>query len=150
VIDQRAQLDRCGQRERVVGALDGRDRGARQQAGEAGRQAVNRRRAVAAPHEKDRLPEPGRGRRFERPGVDGGHFVGGEVSAAPLVLADRSGPSRPARRTPGTDLDEARDLAFVLSNAETYLQFADVCGWTPQQWQQRIGAALAAALLAQR
>jgi AcrR family transcriptional regulator len=49
---------------------------------------------------------------------------------------------------PGLDLDEARDLAFVLGNAETYLQFSDVCGWTLDQWQHRIGATLAAALLA--
>jgi AcrR family transcriptional regulator len=49
---------------------------------------------------------------------------------------------------PGLDAGEARDLAFVLSNAETYLQFSDVCGWTLEQWQHRIGATLAAALLA--
>jgi AcrR family transcriptional regulator len=49
---------------------------------------------------------------------------------------------------PGLDVEQARDLAFVLSNVETYLQFTDVCGWTPDQWQERTAAVLTAALLA--
>jgi AcrR family transcriptional regulator len=48
---------------------------------------------------------------------------------------------------PGVDVDEARDIAFVIGNVETYLQFSDVCGWTLDQWQQRVGAILAGALL---
>ncbi len=49
---------------------------------------------------------------------------------------------------PGLDVGQARDIAFVLSNAETYLQFTDVCGWTPDQWQERTAAVLTAALVA--
>lgn len=48
------------------------------------------------------------------------------------------------------ELDAARavDIAFVISNAETYLQFTDVCGWTPQEWQERTADLLTAALVA--
>jgi hypothetical protein len=49
---------------------------------------------------------------------------------------------------PGLDVEQARDIAFVLSNAETYLQFIDVCEWTPDEWQERTAAVLTAALLA--
>jgi AcrR family transcriptional regulator len=49
---------------------------------------------------------------------------------------------------PGLDVEQARDLAFVLGNVETYLQFTDVCEWTPDQWQERTAAVLTAALLA--
>jgi AcrR family transcriptional regulator len=55
--------------------------------------------------------------------------------------------SRGALR-PGLDVEQARDIAFVLSNAETYLQFTDVCAWTPDEWQERTAALLTAALLA--
>jgi hypothetical protein len=48
---------------------------------------------------------------------------------------------------PGLDLGEARDIAFVIGNVETYLQFSDVCGWTSEQWAQRTATLLAAALL---
>lgn len=48
---------------------------------------------------------------------------------------------------PGLDVGQARDIAFVLSNAETYLQFTDVCGWTPEEWQERTAAVLTAALV---
>jgi AcrR family transcriptional regulator len=48
---------------------------------------------------------------------------------------------------PGMDTEQARDIAFVIGNVETYLQFSDVCGWTLDQWQERTGAVLAAALL---
>ena len=51
---------------------------------------------------------------------------------------------------PGLDAEQARDIAFVLSNAETYLQFTDVCGWTPDEWQHRTADLLTAALLALR
>ena len=33
------------------------------------------------------------------------------------------------------------------ANAETCLQFTDVCGWTPDQWQERTVAVLSATLL---
>jgi AcrR family transcriptional regulator len=49
---------------------------------------------------------------------------------------------------PGLGVEEAGDLAFVLANAETYLQFTGLCGWTPDDWERRLPAALAAALLA--
>ena len=49
---------------------------------------------------------------------------------------------------PGLDVERARDIAFVLGNAETYLQFTDVCGWTPDEWQERTAAVLTAALVA--
>jgi AcrR family transcriptional regulator len=58
------------------------------------------------------------------------------------LLADRG-----ALR-PGMDVELARDIAFTIANVETYLQFTDVCGWTPDQWQERIADILAAALLA--
>ncbi len=49
---------------------------------------------------------------------------------------------------PGLEVEQARDIAFVLSNAETYLQFTDDCGWTPDEWQERTAAVLTAALVA--
>jgi AcrR family transcriptional regulator len=49
---------------------------------------------------------------------------------------------------PGLDVEQARDIAFVLGNVETYLQFTDVCGWTTDEWQHRTGKLLTAALLA--
>jgi AcrR family transcriptional regulator len=57
------------------------------------------------------------------------------------LLADRG-----ALR-PGLDPGQARDIAFVVGNVETYLQFTDVCGWTADEWQERTAAILAAALL---
>jgi AcrR family transcriptional regulator len=47
---------------------------------------------------------------------------------------------------PGLDVGQARDIAFVLGNAETYLQFTDVCGWSPDEWEKRTVAILVAAL----
>jgi AcrR family transcriptional regulator len=49
---------------------------------------------------------------------------------------------------PGLDADQARDIAFVLGNAETFLQFTDVCDWTADEWQNRTTGLLTAALLA--
>ncbi|WP_127501027.1 TetR/AcrR family transcriptional regulator [Actinoplanes solisilvae] len=49
---------------------------------------------------------------------------------------------------PSLDVDQARDIAFTIGNVETYLQFADICGWTPEQWQHRTAAILTASLLA--
>jgi AcrR family transcriptional regulator len=49
---------------------------------------------------------------------------------------------------PGLDAEQARDIAFVLSNVEAYLQYTDVCGWTADEWQERTAAVLAGALLA--
>jgi hypothetical protein len=45
------------------------------------------------------------------------------------------------------DVDQARDIAFVIGNVETYLQYADVCDWTLDQWQERTGAVLTVVLL---
>ena len=59
------------------------------------------------------------------------------------LLADRD-----ALR-PGLDVERAVDIAFVIGNVETYLQFADVCGWTLEEWQRRTGDLLAAALIDQ-
>jgi AcrR family transcriptional regulator len=47
----------------------------------------------------------------------------------------------------GVDVQQAADIAFVIGNVETYLQFSDVCGWTLDQWQERTSAILSAALL---
>jgi hypothetical protein len=44
-------------------------------------------------------------------------------------------------------VDQARDIAFVISNVESYLQFRDVCGWTVDQWQERTTTVLTAVLL---
>jgi AcrR family transcriptional regulator len=49
---------------------------------------------------------------------------------------------------PGLEVEQARDIAFVLGNVETYLQFTDVCGWTTDEWQRRTAGLLTAALLA--
>jgi AcrR family transcriptional regulator len=49
--------------------------------------------------------------------------------------------------TPGLSVDRAVDIAFVIGNVETYLQFSDVCGWTLDEWQQRTGDLLSAALV---
>jgi AcrR family transcriptional regulator len=48
---------------------------------------------------------------------------------------------------PELTFDRAVDLAFVIGNVETYLQFSDACGWTLDDWHQRIGDLLAAALV---
>lgn len=45
------------------------------------------------------------------------------------------------------DAERARDIAFVLCNVETYLQFTDVCGWSPDEWQEHTAAVLAGAVL---
>ncbi|MET7421086.1 hypothetical protein [Dactylosporangium sp. NPDC005555] len=34
---------------------------------------------------------------------------------------------------PGMDVEQARDIAFIVTNVESYLQFTDVCGWIPRQ-----------------
>jgi AcrR family transcriptional regulator len=57
------------------------------------------------------------------------------------LLADRG-----ALR-PGLDAGQARDIAFVLLNVETFLQLTDVCGWTPDEWVDRSADILAGALL---
>ncbi|MFB9363449.1 TetR/AcrR family transcriptional regulator [Actinoplanes nipponensis] len=49
---------------------------------------------------------------------------------------------------PGLTVELARDIAFVHGNAETYLQFTDVCRWTADEWQERTAAVLTAALVA--
>ncbi|MEV4515778.1 TetR/AcrR family transcriptional regulator [Dactylosporangium sp. NPDC049525] len=49
---------------------------------------------------------------------------------------------------PGLGVEQAVDIAFVIGNVETYLQFSEVCGWTLDEWQQRIGELLSAALIA--
>jgi AcrR family transcriptional regulator len=49
---------------------------------------------------------------------------------------------------PDLDVEQARDIAFTLGNVETYLQFTEVCGWTPDQWQDRTATLLTATLLA--
>jgi hypothetical protein len=48
--------------------------------------------------------------------------------------------ARRGARKPGLDVEQARDIAFVLSNAETYLQFTDVCEWTPDESHERTAA----------
>jgi hypothetical protein len=48
---------------------------------------------------------------------------------------------------PAIDVDQARDIAFVVASVESYLQFSDVCGWTLDQWQERTTTVLTAALL---
>jgi AcrR family transcriptional regulator len=57
------------------------------------------------------------------------------------LLAERG-----ALRT-GLDAEQARDIAFVIGNVETYLQYTDVCGWTTDEWQERTAAMLTGALL---
>lgn len=57
------------------------------------------------------------------------------------LLADRGA------LNPAVTVDQARDIAFVITNVESYLQFSDVCGWTLDQWQERTTTVLTAALL---
>ena len=57
------------------------------------------------------------------------------------LLADRGA------LNPAIDVDQARDIAFVITNVESYLQFSDVCGWTLDQWQERVATVLTAALV---
>ena len=57
------------------------------------------------------------------------------------LLADRG-----ALRA-GMDTGQARDIAFAITNVETYLQFTDVCGWTTDQWEERTAAILTDCLL---
>ena len=47
----------------------------------------------------------------------------------------------------GLGAERARDVAFVISYVEAYLQHTDVCGWTADEWQQRTAALLTGALL---
>jgi hypothetical protein len=47
---------------------------------------------------------------------------------------------------PAITVDQARDIAFVITNVESYLQFSDVCGWPLDQWQERTTTVLTAAL----
>ncbi|MFI5907035.1 TetR/AcrR family transcriptional regulator [Dactylosporangium sp. NPDC051541] len=49
---------------------------------------------------------------------------------------------------PALDEQQATDIAFVLGNVETHLQYVDACGWTMDDWQSRTAAVLKAALLA--
>jgi AcrR family transcriptional regulator len=58
------------------------------------------------------------------------------------LLADRGA------LNPTITVQEAGDIAFVIGNVETYLQFSDVCGWTLEQWQERTTTVLTAALVA--
>jgi AcrR family transcriptional regulator len=69
-----------------------------------------------------------------------------QTRAANSFLADLL--ARRGALKPGLGVEQARDIAFVLSNAETFLQFTDVCGWTPDEWQDRTAAMLTAALVA--
>ncbi len=44
--------------------------------------------------------------------------------------------------------EQAGDIAFVIINVESYLQYTDVCGWTVDEWQERVTTVLIGALLA--
>jgi AcrR family transcriptional regulator len=68
-----------------------------------------------------------------------------QTRTAYAVLAGLLAERRALR--PGMDVGQARDIAFVIANVESYLQFSDACGWTLDQWQERTGAILAGALL---
>ncbi|MDG6103871.1 TetR/AcrR family transcriptional regulator [Dactylosporangium aurantiacum] len=48
---------------------------------------------------------------------------------------------------PALTAEQARDVAFVIGNVESYLQFSDVCGWTLDEWQDRTTTVLTATLL---
>lgn len=57
------------------------------------------------------------------------------------VLADRD-----ALR-PGLTVEDASDLAFLISSVENYIVATTTLGWTPEQWQRTTAALLAEALL---
>ena len=57
------------------------------------------------------------------------------------LLADRGA------FNPAITVDQARDIAFVITNVESYLQFSDVCGWTLDQRQERTTTVPTAAFL---
>lgn len=48
---------------------------------------------------------------------------------------------------PELDPDVARDMAFTVAGVDTYLTVTDVCGWTPDEWEERTSGILAAILL---
>ena len=57
------------------------------------------------------------------------------------LLADRS-----ALRT-GLTVDEAADLAFLITSVENYIVATGVMGWSPERWQRATVSQLAHALL---
>jgi AcrR family transcriptional regulator len=58
-----------------------------------------------------------------------------------VLLADRS-----ALR-PGLTVEDAADLAFLLSSAENYMVATGILGWTPEHWQHTTTALLVRNLL---
>lgn len=58
------------------------------------------------------------------------------------LLADRGA------LNPALSEEQAADIAFVIANVESYLQFSDVCGWTLEDWQDRVTTVLTGAILA--
>ena len=61
--------------------------------------------------------------------------------ALPELLADR----RALR--PGLTVDDAADLAFLISSAENYMIATGILGWSPERWQRTTVRLLVDALL---
>lgn len=55
-----------------------------------------------------------------------------------------------AALAPGLTVEDASDLAFLISSAENYILATHTLGWTPEHWQRTTGALLARALLGER
>lgn len=60
------------------------------------------------------------------------------------LLADR------AALRPGLTVDDAADLAFLISSAENYVVATATLGWTPEHWERTTAALLTGALLGGR
>jgi AcrR family transcriptional regulator len=50
---------------------------------------------------------------------------------------------------PGLTVQEAGDLAFLISSAENYIVATQTLGWAPERWQQTTATLLAESLLGQ-
>ena len=61
--------------------------------------------------------------------------------ALPGLLADRD-----ALR-PGLTVEDAADLAFLISSAENYMVATGILGWPPERWQRTTAALLAQCLI---
>jgi len=58
-----------------------------------------------------------------------------------VLLADRKA------LHPGLTVEDAADLAFLISSAENYMVSTGILGWTPERWQRTTATLLARCLL---
>ena len=63
--------------------------------------------------------------------------------ALPELLAERGALS------PGLSIEDAADLAFLISSAENYMVATGILGWSPERWQRTTVRLLASSLLSE-